>query len=212
MIDYSKLGDKDRKNEFAVLDEFKDLTVEELRAIQDQQTFPFAICLLNVTGELNVGSAIRSACAMGAKEVVIFGRRWIDNRSTVNSLNYIRVSRIFGLKEDGVSIDPKPFWEMVDDNNYIPVFCETGGQSLADFNWWKLIMSKNWNVDGVTSYATLKYKPLLVFGTERSGIPEEFMENGIRVSIPMIGVLRSINVSAAVAMFIWDLKTKMKWY
>ena len=202
MINYSEIVKEDRKREFAVHDELKGLSKEELIEKQAASTFPFAVCLLNVTGELNIGSTIRTACTMGAQEVVIFGRRWYDKRSAVNAWAYQKITRVEGLKEDGLTLDVKQFNKFAFDNGFIPVFCETGGTDLPKFDW-----------DFYHSFCTKRNKTiLLVFGAEGTGIPDEFMVNWPRVSIPMVGILRSMNVSHAAAMFMYDLKMKMGWW
>jgi tRNA G18 (ribose-2'-O)-methylase SpoU len=200
-VQYNLIVAEDKKREFAVLDPFKDMSVEELAAIQMESAFPFSVCLLNVTGELNVGSIIRTSCTMGAQEVILFGRRWYDKRSAVNAWAYQKITRVEGLLDDGLSIDCEVFWNFIEEGNYNPIFVETGGTPLQDFNWRNYFPREKF----------CGLRPLLVLGTERSGIPEELLKGERVVSIPMVGVLRSMNVSNAAAMVMWDLKTKMGW-
>ena len=47
---------------FNVIDEYQHLNEEELRAIADTRRLPYAVALANITGDLNTGTIIRSAC------------------------------------------------------------------------------------------------------------------------------------------------------
>lgn len=201
-IDYAEIVKEDLKQEFAVLDAYRDMTVEETAAEQANATFPFSVCLLNVTGELNVGSVVRTSCTMGAEEVIIFGRRRYDKRSAVNAWAYQKITRIDGLLEDGLTIDSSAFWNFIVTNKFLPIFIETGGEPLHAMRWQAPLKFAN----------KMGWKILLVLGTERSGIPTDILENQLVVSIPMRGVLRSMNVGHAAAMVIWDLRSKMGWF
>ena len=78
---------------FNVHDNLKNLSVPELRKICDSDRLPFAMCLLNVTGDMNCGSLIRTACLFGAEKVSVVGRRKFDRRGLVGSNNYILAIR-----------------------------------------------------------------------------------------------------------------------
>ena len=75
-----------------VRDDLKGLTLEEILAVQPR--LPYAVAMINTTGSLNVGVALRSAVLFGAERFYIVGRRRYDKRSTVGAQNYIQVERI----------------------------------------------------------------------------------------------------------------------
>ena len=106
--------------------ELQHLTVEEIKAVAEQRYLPFSVCSLNITGRLNVSTIIRSAQALGAKEVIVFSRRRFDLRGCVGMQNYIPVKKVSGLSEEG-DIDCELFNEYILANNYTPIFCEVGG-------------------------------------------------------------------------------------
>ena len=162
-----------------VQDEYKHLSMPELSKVMDASRLPYAVCILNLAGDLNVGMIMRTACIMGAERLIIFGRRRYDKRSTVGAQNYIPVARIAGLNED-LSFDVEAFDATMSHWNYQPVFIETGGNSIDATDW-----------------KSISPKPCLVFGNEGQGIPDYIMRDYMRVSIDQRGVLRSLNVAVA---------------
>jgi tRNA G18 (ribose-2'-O)-methylase SpoU len=189
---------KDSKaNFFNVRDEFKNMTVSELRMRYNASAYDYTVCALNVEGDLNVGMMIRTASLMGAREFIVFGRRRIDNRSMVGADNYIPLTKIDGLCSDG-TLDISKFHAEMKHRNLRPIFVEHGGTPLQDMDW------------------TVNESPLfgselcLVFGNESTGIPAELLtDSRTVVSIPQTGILRSLNVAAAASMVMWDYVSKM---
>lgn len=176
-------------NGFNVGKDLKTKSVEELRIEQEKASYPYSIILLNLTGDLNIGVAIRTASLLGAESVHVFGRRRIDRRSLVGTQNYITIYREDGLDEDG-NIDFSQFIKYCEKNELNPVLVEHGGVPLPKINW---------KADG------RYWKPCFVFGNEGSGIPEEFLCSDLPViSIPQIGVMASYNVSSAASIVMWD--------
>jgi tRNA G18 (ribose-2'-O)-methylase SpoU len=183
------------ENFWNVHDRYKDRSIEELKAIQDNASLPFAVCILNLTGDLNVGMIVRTACTMGAQHVILYGRRKYDKRSTVGAQNYTTISRIHGLMSDGVTLDVTPFHKMMAMHDYTPIFVEQGGTPIDTIDW-----------DG---FVPTEGTPCLVFGNESEGIPPAMMEGELVVSIHQRGVLRSLNVSAAAAIAIHSLASHL---
>lgn len=177
-----------------VHDELKGKTLDELKAYQKAVTLPYAVCVLNLTGDLNVGMIARTACVFGAKETIIFGRRKYDKRSTVGAQNYMTVSRVDGFRDGSDDeLDVLKFKAMMKEKNYFPIFVEQGGRDIEmlDYMQWIDALANDKEPD-----------PCLVLGNENEGIPAEFLELGVTISISQRGVLRSLNVSAAAAIAI----------
>ena len=203
-IDFSKQIEIDIDNSFNVRDELKGCTIEELQAVCKNDRLPFSIGLLNVTGDLNIGVSIRTALLLGASDFIIFGRRKYDRRSSVGAQNYIKVHRVDGLNAD-MSFNLHAFWDTMTALNYFPVFIEqipttNHAYGLYDTTLqqvsWRLIFERF----GRTRY------PCLVFGNESTGIPLTLLNSGQPIiEIPQRGVLRSLNVSASMAMVTWDI-------
>lgn len=188
---FSEHFENQYKNWFNVRDELKHLPVEKLRAMCDEDRMSFSVCALNIEGDLNVGMMARTALIMGANEFIIYGRRKIDNRSLVGANNYMKITKIDGLTEDG-QIDCQKFKNTMKEMLLEPIFIETGGQVLDEFIW-----------------PVSRLPICLVFGNEGSGIPNELLTNApFVVSIPQRGVLRSLNVAAAASIVMWDMRMR----
>lgn len=197
MVKYSEIISDTMDNGFNVKDEYKNSSIEELQGLCEKESRSFSVCILNLTGDLNVGMMMRSASLFGAKEFVIYGRRKYDKRSTVGAQNYIKNERVEGLTEDGKHFDIPSFIDLVERKNWFPIFVEHDGMDLAVVDWKAEL--KIW-----------KFKhPCFIFGNETVGIPENLITyfhgfDSLNVSIPQMGVLRSFNVSASMNIVIWD--------
>lgn len=178
----------DAKN-WNVRNDLKDLTKSEIKSIADASTLPFAVLALNVTGELNVGMMMRTACLMGAELFIIYGVPKIDKRSCLGSQNWLNIKIVDARIPDSIELDYSKFFSILDDLNYSPVFCDTGGIPIKDID--------------MSIYKNGQKKPCLIFGNEGLGIPESLTRNHTIVTIPQRGVLRSLNVSNAASICIY---------
>lgn len=161
-----------------VRDELKGSSLAHIH--EQRRALPYAIGMININGELNIGMSMRSAEILGAEAFWIIGKRRYDKRSTVGGQNYIPVHKIDYDSHEIVFEQINTYYE--------PIFIETSGPGI--------IMHK------VNSICARAIKPpMFVFGSESEGIPAELLnirpENVF--SIRQFGVLRSLNVSAAVS-------------
>lgn len=189
-----------------VRSEFKDLTLEECQEHCRQDRLPFDACFLNITSDLNVSTSIRTLHLMGVDKIFVLGKRKLDRRALVGAEFYTDIEYMGGLNLDTLEIENEVFLDMISKNeDYYPVFVEMGGENLKEVQW-KTRLTKP---DGKL------YRPLLIFGNEHRGIGNNIfalrkdLPNSIVVSIPMKGVLRSLNVSASVAMVTWDMVSQI---
>ena len=177
---------------YNIRDDLKQNTVAENQEIQKENSIPHAVCCLNISGDLNVGSIIRTACIFGFEKMFIFGRRRYDRRSSVGSQNYIELERYFGL-DDQENYDVDLFYKVMDDAGYLPIFLEQGGIPLRSFR--------------LSNYKGKKL--CLVFGNEGDGIPDYLMKDSPRVEIEQTGVMRSLNVSNAAGIFMYNVISQL---
>ena len=177
--------------DFNVHDHLKNYDVPTLKDITDRDRLPFAVCIINLVGDLNTGIIIRTANLMGAEKVFVFGRRRYDRRSTVGSHNYVDVVQAGGFDDDGY-VDPVKFHKLMTENNYTPVMIETGGACISTFSTDKI-----------------DKKPCLVFGNEGEGIHPDILRQGKIYSIPQRGVIRSLNVSSAASIAMWEVSKSL---
>jgi len=173
---------------FNVFDEFKSLTLDDVKAIQKSESLPYAVAAVNLTGDLNISNMVRSAAVFGAQEFITVGKRRFDRRGCVGAQNYIEIKH-----HDDTLTALDQIME-----NYQPVFVEQGGEDLycKDFYGWTK-------------------PPCLMFGSESFGLPQEYLDlaphyNIPIVSISQVGVIRSLNVAAAAAIVMWKVAMDLR--
>jgi tRNA G18 (ribose-2'-O)-methylase SpoU len=131
----------------------------------------------------NIGSMIRLSDNIGGEEIFILGNDF--------HLRIASIKKTAGLSFDHIHltfVSPEEFYAGIPDN-YTLVAVETCNDSTNLFT------------------TQLPEKIVFLFGNERKGIPEEIIEKcGIKVHIPMTGLCKSMNVSHAlsVALFEWQ--------
>lgn len=197
MVNYGKIIAETAKSHYNVRDEYKNNTVEENAFICHLHRRRFSVGCINVTGELNVGMMIRSACLMGAENFYIFGRKKFDKRSTVGAENYINIVQY--TFDDPLHADEDILHVLnhLHASYHEIIVCEQGGYELGTVEWTdRLRLLTN----------SKEYTPLFLFGSESHGVPENIVDTRHfgKVSIPQVGVLRSFNVSAAMNIILWD--------
>jgi len=195
MVDYSKIIADTASQHYNVRDEYKDNTIEENVAIQKAQSRKFSVGVINITGELNIGMMIRSACLFGAENFYIFGRKKFDKRSTVGAENYINIVQV--IYDEPMAAEEtmcEDIWALRQKQKYQVILCEQGGMDIGQNRLWKKLHD----------YIPHTH-PLFLFGSESHGIPPIISDIAFAtVSIPQVGVLRSFNVSAAMNIICWD--------
>ena len=189
-----------------VHDAVKHLSVDELRSVTAEQTYPFQVMLMNVLGDINIGTVIRSAHLMGAERCVVFGRRRIDNRGLVGAANYTPVDKIWAV-DDNLEIQAPQFVDHCGTHGLMPVFVEQGGENCYQVDWQQIKAQCDQH----------SRKILLVVGTEKEGIPADIIDAGLGmggrvVSIPQRGVIRSHNLSMAFAVVASQMVRDLGWY
>jgi len=197
MVNYSEITKQTASEMYNVRDEYKANTYEQNVAISLSEQRRFSVGCINITGELNVGMMIRSACLFGAENFYIFGRKKFDKRSTVGAEKYINIVQytfddpIHADESINERLEYLLKWNSV-------VLCEHGGTEIGSHK------------------ARLLYKeelenPLFIFGSESHGLPKTITDNPhfYKMSIPQRGVLRSFNVSAAMNIVVWDYLKEM---
>lgn len=180
-------------------------SVDELQEISLHDRLPWHTLCLNVLGDLNTGTIIRTNHCLGASSVIVFGRKKIDNRSMVGSGNYIHVEKITGIFDD-LTFDSQKFFETISNKQLAPVFVETGGLNINEINW----------QTHVNQCLQNDLQPCLVMGNETNGIPEDILDyykncpHSLKVSIPQRGVIRSLNVGIAHSIVAWHMMNEVK--
>jgi tRNA G18 (ribose-2'-O)-methylase SpoU len=146
-------------------------------------TFKPVIAAWQIINPENIGNLIRLADNVGASDVFILGEDFNLRMSSIKktaglSFNHIRLT----------FIAPEEFFKQ-HDPNYKLVAIETSPESSNIFA------------------TKLPEKIALVLGNERNGLPEDILNKcNLQVHIPMPGKCKSMNVSHAlsVALFEWQ--------
>lgn len=193
-----------------VRENFKGMTLEECQEQCFADRLPFDACFLNITSDLNVSASIRTLHLLGVEKIFILGKKKLDRRALVGAEFYTDLEYMGGLNLDTLEIENEVFLEMLSKNeDYFPIFVEMGGENLKDIDWKKSLAK----IHSENEYQS--YRPLLIFGNEHRGIGDNILAlkdklpRSMVVSIPMKGVLRSLNVSASVAIVTWDMVSQM---
>lgn len=170
--------------------QFQDKPNEWVCEVAHKLALPVHLMLYNLDGNMNIAMSIRTAAVLGCSDVWVIGRRKYDARPEVGSKNYIRVHKIPILE------DPAAFFAEL---GVQPILVEQGGTALEDTNF-KPFFSKN-NINSNS-------KPVcFIMGSESHGIPRETLRNlaaAPRVSISQYGMVRSLNVSIAASIVIYE--------
>ncbi len=166
---------------------------DHVKKLAKAQAIPLALLLFNLDGNMNVGMILRTAVVLGCSTVYLVGKKRYDPRSTVGAKNYITIHHVPSID------DPKLFF---DSNNLQPILLEQGGEPLETFSFAPFLKE-----------STTKL-PTIVLGCESTGIPPSWLEAklGPTISISQMGVLRSLNVSIAASIFLYEYVKQWRVY
>ena len=161
------------------------MSVEKVKSLSKGLALPLCLMMYNLNGDMNVGMSVRTAVIYGCSDIYIVGKKRYDRRPEVGAKNYIQFHRF-------ASITPSFFVE----NKLVPIFVEQGGTLLDEFSFQPYLPNKL--VEG--------WKVCLVMGSESYGIPMcKFKElNAPILSISQYGVMRSLNVSVATGVVLYE--------
>ena len=192
---YSEIRKQLEERELNVRDEFKHLSHDEHLELHDDSRLPYAVACINLTGDLNVGSIVRSAAMLGCETVFIYGRKKFDKRGLVGAHNYQRVEHIsIDLPDDLGDFPPDVNYEVLiqtlDGLGYTPFGLETGGARIDQMQFTEIV------------------SPCIVVGNENMGLPDYLRSRLPLVSIPQMGVMRSLNVGVAAAIAMAEIQSQ----
>lgn len=165
-----------------VIDEFKDLSEDQIKQKLQERSLPFSVLLQHVNGDFNIGTAIRNANNFGAKEIFYFGKKKFDKRGAMGVYNY---SPVYFIEKREQLADLKQRYYFVGLENI------SKSVSIVDYKW--------------------KPNSLMIFGEENSGLTDGILElcEDI-VSIPSFGSVRSLNCGTASGIAMYDFVVKNK--
>jgi len=169
-----QIEETDRRN---VVDEYKDMSVEAIKADLDTKRHSLEIAIENLERDFNAGTIMRNANAFNVRKVHIVGRRQWNKRGAMATDHYMNVE-------------------------YHPSV-EAFRQATAG----KRIVGIDNIPDSIAAHDyTFPPNMVMVFGSEGPGLSQEMVAvcEAI-VAIEQFGSTRSVNVGVAsgVAMYLW---------
>lgn len=159
-----------------VIDYYKYWKTEAILADLDEKRNNFSILCSNIYQDFNLGTIVRASNAFLAKEVIIYGRKKYDRRSTVGTHNYTHFKHVRELE------DLNNFIKEEKDKNSLFIGIDNINNALP-------IEGHIWPKDRHIIFC---------FGQEQVGLPQEIIDkcNEIRY-ISQYGSVRSLNVGVA---------------
>lgn len=168
--------------QFNVVDKYKGLTVEEIRADLKSKALPFAVCMSQLKGDFNFSTLVRSSNAFGATEVFYFGKRKWDRRGALGTYHYTDVTFLESIEH---------LKALQDKYTLVAIDNVPGSVFLNSFQW--------------------PENPLMIFGEEGTGLSEEILSLcSAVVAIEQFGSVRSLNVGCASSVVMYDFTSKYR--
>lgn len=162
-----------------VLDEFKDISHEDIVAALDNRGVSLEIAIENTLRDFNMGTIVRSANAFGVRRVHVIGRRQWNKRGAMMTDKYLEIEYHASAEIFSSTMKLRKKCVYALENN-------VSSQSIRD--------------------VAFPENLVFIFGQESSGISEELLKVADEVvHIDQLGSTRSLNVgvAAGIAMFEW---------
>lgn len=163
------------------------LSTLEIKQLNKEKSFPLAVTMMQIQGDFNFATVIRSCVAFGVREVFYYGpRKAYDRRGTVGCHHYIDVNFIPLGDFDKFSKLKKQY------PNFIAMDIVEGVSEPVEKHKWEA-------------------GTMLFFGEERHGLPLEvmgFCDKVLHMTQP--GSCRSLNVGVAAGIAIHDFVTRFE--
>lgn len=161
---------------YNVVDDFKNLSKEQIKAQLKATAFPYAVCFENVINDFNMATGIRNANAFNAREIFYIGDKRFDRRGMCGVHNYSDLKWLASL-DDLVALKKE----------YVFVGIDNVAGSIP-------ISSHCW-----------KKNTLMIFGSEGVGLtPVTKKMCDAIVHINQFGSVRSLNVGTASGIIMHD--------
>lgn len=165
-------------------DEFKGLTISEVKSRLDKSRNPFHIAIENFQHDFNIGTIARNANAFNAAGIHIIGRRHWNRRGAMKTEVYMDVFH-------HTSVADFVAWARANNLNLIAIDNQKGATNL--------------------SQADLPTNSILIFGNESDGLSSEMVSACSQmVAIEQFGSTRSVNVGVASGIVMYEFVRRHK--
>lgn len=161
-----------------VVDDFKGLEVEEIKARLDQNRSKFHVAIENFQHDFNIGTIARNANAFNASGIHIIGRRHWNRRGAMKTEAYMN---LFHHQTIGDFIK----WSEKNNLKIIAIDNQAGSVEL--------------------NRADLPENAVYVFGGEGPGLSAEMIDSSEKmIKIEQLGSTRSVNVGVASGILMYE--------
>ena len=163
-----------------VIDEFKFMTIDEIKYNLNTNRADFTSVFLNMTHDFNKSVGVRNHNAFAGKDVWFVGRKQWDKRGAVGTYHY----------ED---IHYADCWDtFLEHKPDGPIICVDNQQGYNHKHLGSFDLPKN---------------SIFVYGEEKVGIPLEILDSAdYTLAIPQFGSVRSLNVSVASGIIMYEYR------
>lgn len=161
-----------------VIDRYKTMLLDDIRADLRAKRADFTSVFLNLTHDFNKSVGVRNHNAFAGKDIWFIGKKQWDKRGAVGTYHY---EDIHYAANWGAFLDNKPPG---------PIICID-------------------NVDGAIPISSfiIPRNAIFVYGEEGEGIGDGILQTADEiVSIPMYGSVRSLNVSVASGIIMYEYR------
>ena len=167
-----------------VIDYYKQWETDQIISDLDTQRLPFIIGFENISGDFNKASGVRNSNAFLSRETWIIGNKKWDRRGAVGSHNYIHLKYSPSLEK--VWLEQPHVRAM----KWVAVDNVPGASSITNYEWDK--------------------ESFIIFGEEKRGLSPMALGMADEVIyIPQLGSVRSLNVSVASGIVMYDYAKKL---
>jgi tRNA G18 (ribose-2'-O)-methylase SpoU len=156
---------------------------EDILETINENKIPISLLLVNIDRDNNIGNIIRSANTFGVQEVLIYGRKKFDRRTSVGAEFFMQFRHIRFIEE----LAPlKQEFDLILGLEQTETSVE-----LHSYQW-----PKDKNI-------------LIAVGNEGKGLPQEILDIcDSTLEIEQYGTTRSLNVSVATGIVLYDYRVK----
>lgn len=156
---------------------------EDILETINPNKIPVSLLLVNIDRDNNIGNIIRSANTFGVQEILIYGRKKFDRRTSVGAEFFMQFRHIRFIEE----IAPlKQEFDLI-----IGLEQTDNSVELHSYKW-----PENQNI-------------LIAVGNEGKGLPQEILDIcDTNLEIEQYGTTRSLNVSVATGIVLYDYRVK----
>jgi len=154
-----------------------DLPPEEVRSLLSPLRNPFSVAIYNCQNAFSVGAIIRVAHSFLVREIVVIGDAPWYEKASMGMHRYEQVVTVGSMESFFDHVSGRPIWSVERDHATVSL------------------------------YDVAAYPPdvVLVFGSERAGLPESILDRSAAViGIPMYGVNHSLPVAVAAGIVLSD--------